>query len=383
MIKLHKAGEEHARKLIEHGKVSAKPFTFDKADRDELLGPKGTDVRTFALHHLGEHDQRAEGEPERYCYAFGKGGMVHSRALESIRKRAEEHGHDEIRSSVESLLATLEDGGGDTDHQAAGELGRSKAGRKESRRIVKEHGKWYVKSEDGEKNLGGPYDTEEEAKKRLAEVEFYKQKDEHSRPDGAEVRCLMTGLELRAAPAGSDSPGTVFGYAAVYNMLSEDLGGFRELIRPGAFADVVRTCDIRALANHCPNRLLGRLKAGTLRLKDTALGLADEIDLPNTQVGRDTAVSVGRGDMDGQSFSFAVEPEDVEWDWNTTPPTRIIHRFSKVFDVGPVTDPAYTDTTAAMRSMDRARPNPAGVAAKSLDRLWARQRLAEASLAPA
>lgn len=382
MITLHKAGEKHARTLIEHGKISDKPFSFDRADRDELLGPKGTDVRALALHHLGEHDGRDEKDFMRYCYAFGKGGMVHSRALESIRNRAEEYGHDEVRASAESLIKMIEDLGGDADHGAV--VGTERSRRiPESRRIVKEDGKWYVKSEDGHKNLGGPYDTEEDAKKRLAEVEFYKHKDEHSRPNGAEVRCLMTGLELRAAAAGSDSPGTVMGYAAVYNMLSEDLGGFREMIKPGAFRDVIAKCDIRALANHSPDRLLGRLKAGTLRLRDTPLGLLDEIDLPNTQVGRDTAVSIRRGDMDGQSFSFLCNPEDVEWDWTTTPPTRIIHRFSRCYDVGPVTDPAYTETTAAMRSMDRARPTPAGDRSDSLDRFWIRQRLAEASLAPA
>src|SRR6185312_1901802 len=137
--------------------------------------------------------------------------------------------------------------------------------------------------------------------------------------------------------------------------------------------------DIRALANHDPRLLLGRngARSRTLRMREDASGLPVEIDLPDTQPGRDTAVSVRRGDMDGMSFSFLVDPGDDEWDFKATPPVRTIKRFSKVYDGGPVTYAAYLDTTAAMRSLERARteaaPDP-----RSLSLAKARQRLAEA-----
>jgi uncharacterized protein len=332
MIKLHKAGEEHCRELIAHGKVDDGPYTFDGQDRDALLGPKGTHVRMLAQVHLGEDDSLDEGEAKRYRYPCAKDGKVFSRALKSACDRAKEQGHEEVRASAEGLIGMLETGGGERSLPPAAPGGK------------------------------GPS------------------------PD-SEVRYLR-GLEFRAAPAGSDSPGMIAGYAAVYNRLSEDLGGFREKIMPGAFRDVLKQ-DVRALANHSQFHLLGRTKAGTLRLKDSAHGLLDEIDLPSNQIGRDTAESVRRGDMDGQSFSFRVLPEDVQWDWDTTPPTRMIHRFEEIYDVGPVTTPAYTDTSVSMRTLESARAQCRckAHASTSPDSVpfslaKARQAAAEASLLP-
>ena len=96
--------------------------------------------------------------------------------------------------------------------------------------------------------------------------------------------------------------------------------------------------------------------------------------------------------MDGQSFSFRVKPEDVEWDWDTTPPTRTINRFHEVYDVGPVTTPAYPQTSASMRTLEAARaercrcsapaPKPAEDRTVPLSLAKARQAVAEASLSP-
>src|SRR5688572_32289789 len=74
---------------------------------------------------------------------------------------------------------------------------------------------------------------------------------------------------------------TVVGYAAVYNVLSEDLGGYRERIVPGAFASVLDS-DVRALLIHDANEVLGRTKSGTLRLFDEQRGLRSELDLPDS-----------------------------------------------------------------------------------------------------
>jgi HK97 family phage prohead protease len=93
------------------------------------------------------------------------------------------------------------------------------------------------------------------------------------------------------------------------------------------------------------------------------LGLRYEVDLPDTQVGHDTAESVRRGDMDGSSFGFDCPPGGDEWDHSSSPPTRTLRMVSKIHDLGPVTFPAYTQTSAAMRSLDRslADQNPAAV----------------------
>jgi HK97 family phage prohead protease len=248
----------------------------------------------------------------------------------------------------------------------------------ENRKVVEEGGKWYVKSEDGSKTLGGPYDTEEEAKKRLAEIEYFKNKDEKHWNPNREIRCLMAGLQLRSQPDPTHSPGLVVGYAAVFDRLSQDLGTFKEKVQKGAFRDVLGQ-DVRALANHDPTQLLGRVQSGTLKMEEDDIGLRVEINLPDTTVGRDVATSIKRGDMDGMSFSFDCDGD--AWDYSMEPPERTITRVRNLYDVGPVTYPAYTDTTAAMRSLDRHRlPAPAIVSRSNLSTARARQELAEAEL---
>lgn len=177
-------------------------------------------------------------------------------------------------------------------------------------------------------------------------------------PETIEKRCLMTGVALRAAPSGAKSPGTLVGYASVFGPLSVDLGNFRERIAPGAFRECLKTADIRALVNHDPNKLLGRSKSGTLRLDEDAVGLRMEVDLPDTAVGRDTAESIRRGDMEGSSFSFEVADGDAGQSWEFPeghPPVRTVRCVRRVHDVGPVTYPAYEDTRVAMRTLDAAR----------------------------
>src|SRR2546427_740708 len=96
-----------------------------------------------------------------------------------------------------------------------------------------------------------------------------------------EVRCV-SGHELRA------SGNNIEGYAAIFNSLSEDLGGFRERIRTGAFARAIREKqDCRALFNHNPNMILGRTRSGTLRLSEDGTGLLFDCNLPDTSAGRD------------------------------------------------------------------------------------------------
>ena len=97
---------------------------------------------------------------------------------------------------------------------------------------------------------------------------------------------------------------TLRGHAAVFGVISEDLGGFRERIMPGAFADVLDD-DVRLLVDHEPPPL-ARTKAGTLRLREDERGLAFEADLPETTAARDLRESVARGDVDGASFRFVV-----------------------------------------------------------------------------
>jgi HK97 family phage prohead protease len=147
------------------------------------------------------------------------------------------------------------------------------------------------------------------------------------------------------------------GYAAKFNTRSQNLGGFIETIAPGAFTNSLsQGHDVRALFNHDPNIVLGRNRAGTLRLSQDSTGLRYEVDMPNTTAARDLAESMRRGDISQSSFSFQVDPGGDEWDDDEDVPIRTL-RSVRLFDVSPVTYPAYLDTNSgiAQRSLERAR----------------------------
>jgi HK97 family phage prohead protease len=136
---------------------------------------------------------------------------------------------------------------------------------------------------------------------------------------------------------------TVHGYAALYDTLSEDLGGYRERIAPGAFAGVL-DADVRALLNHSPNEVLGRTKSGTLRLFDEERGLRFELDLPDSPLGQNMRTAISRGDLDGASFRFEVGDEA----WNGD--VRTIKTIKELRDVTLATYPAYPAASVELRT---------------------------------
>lgn len=142
------------------------------------------------------------------------------------------------------------------------------------------------------------------------------------------------------------------GHAAVFNQWSEEIGGifsFKEKVLPGAFSETIQTDDIRALFNHDPNYVLGRNKAGTLELKETQKGLLVRITPPDTQWARDLTVSIDRGDISQMSFGFLVIED--RWGHEDGMDVRELQKV-KLFDVSPVTFPAYPQTSVGVRSAD-------------------------------
>ena len=91
--------------------------------------------------------------------------------------------------------------------------------------------------------------------------------------ENIERRVYPTEIEVRRV---GGKPPKLVGYAAVFDSLSDDLGGFREKIAPGTFKKTIRRSDVRALWNHDPNYVLGRRKAKTLKLKEDEHGLRSE-----------------------------------------------------------------------------------------------------------
>lgn len=180
-----------------------------------------------------------------------------------------------------------------------------------------------------------------------------------------ERRDLSAPIEVR------DNSRTVAGYAAVFNSIADIGGAFREQIAPGAFAKAIDG-DVRALFDHDTSSVLGRTKAGTLRLNEDSRGLAVEIDLPDTQVGRDLTASMARGDIDGMSFGFRVTKQD--WDESGDVPLRTIREL-ELLEVSVVTFPAYADTEVALRSLEAARKDQPEGDRSGVERFLARSKM--------
>jgi hypothetical protein len=164
-----------------------------------------------------------------------------------------------------------------------------------------------------------------------------------------EKRTIVSPVELRA---DEGQPTKLAGYAAVFNEETVIGDWFREVILPGAFAAAITRDDVRAAFNHEPNLVLGRTKAGTLRLREDDKGLVYEVDPPDTSYARDLMVSVARGDVSQSSFMFDVTGE--AWDYPEAKsgqlPLRKITGV-KLYDVSPVTYPAYEGTSVSARAM--------------------------------
>lgn len=168
-----------------------------------------------------------------------------------------------------------------------------------------------------------------------------------------EQRVFEVDLEIREGEG--DQPRTIVGHPIVYNRWSEDLGGFRERVLPGAATKTIAESDIRALFNHDPNFILGRNRAGTLRLSDEAGKLRMELTPPDTDIVRDLViVPMQRRDLTQMSFSFRTIKDEWRGPAEATKKDGLWERDLiefNLFDVSPVTFPAYPQTDVHVRSM--------------------------------
>ena len=171
--------------------------------------------------------------------------------------------------------------------------------------------------------------------------------------EGAERRYINPSMQVRAD--GDDD--TVEGVAAVVGSTT-DLGWFEERIDKGAFDDVLKD-DTVALFNHDPNLPLARSSAegdGKLELYLTKEGhLGYRYKTPNTSVGRDLSENIKNGVIKHSSFAFTIGEESWEFasDENgRDKDLRTIKKIDRLYDVSPVTYPAYADTSVAARSKE-------------------------------
>lgn len=167
----------------------------------------------------------------------------------------------------------------------------------------------------------------------------------------------ISKIEQRAVAQGSDEKHPIItGYGAVfYN--AKDPGtqyqlwpGVVERIDPHAFDVAIRENDIVGLYNHNPDHVLGRNRSGTLKLSIDETGLYYEIDPPATQLAKQVSVSIERRDITGSSFAFDIEAEEISDEGDIV--VRTIKK-ARLYDVGPVTYPAYTASTTQVSQRSR------------------------------
>lgn len=171
--------------------------------------------------------------------------------------------------------------------------------------------------------------------------------------DKAERRFFKS--ELRAVDKESR---TVEGYAAVFNSDSEIFwGSWVERIAPGAFDDVLKD-DAVALFNHDPNLILAR-NGVNMTLEQDGKGLKYRFDAPNTTAGNDLLENLRNGNVYQSSFAFTVKEEKwVNPDANQKYAIRTVTKLERLYDVSPVTYPAYPDTTVGQRSFEGSQADP-------------------------
>lgn len=171
----------------------------------------------------------------------------------------------------------------------------------------------------------------------------------------------------------------VEGYALVFNTLSRDFGGMVEEIDQHALDGVLADSDVKCWMNHDSSRgALARCRGenipqspvgNSLELEIDATGLRYAFDAPNTDLGNELLEGLRRGDISQSSFAFTVKED--KWErLEDGMVKRTILKFDRLFDVSPVYDPAYMDTSV---EIDRR-----GYDALIADEAAARQKADEA-----
>ena len=160
---------------------------------------------------------------------------------------------------------------------------------------------------------------------------------------------------IRSTQVVNPDSRTVEGYAVVFNSQSEDLG-FYETINPSAITEeVLKRSDVFCLFNH--DQVLARSKygEGSLKLEIDERGLKYSFTAPNTDLGEELLEHLQRGEIDSSSFAFTVSLDEGSEKWYTVEGVqyRDIYKIENLYDVSPVYQPAYQETTVSKRTLDK------------------------------
>ncbi len=154
-------------------------------------------------------------------------------------------------------------------------------------------------------------------------------------------------LEIRSD--GDDEEKKAVGLGIIYDEWTELFPGFKERILRGA---VKNDKTVKSFFNHDPSMVLSTTRSKpALELNDTEKGLEYASPIPPTSYGKDLIVNLERGNVKGSSFAFSV-PKDGAKTWEDE---GVYYREIKklhLFEIGPVVDPAYLQTSALLRSVE-------------------------------
>lgn len=169
---------------------------------------------------------------------------------------------------------------------------------------------------------------------------------------------IDTQKEIRKAEIQSASGRTVSGYAVRFESESVNMG-FVEIIHRGAITeDTIKASDVFALLNHNENTVLARSNCGvgSLTLTVDKDGVFYEFEAPMTENGNELLEHIKRGEISQSSFAFSVADEDGAEKWSKREDgiiQRDIYKIARLYDISPVYQPAYTETTCSKRALDK------------------------------
>lgn len=170
----------------------------------------------------------------------------------------------------------------------------------------------------------------------------------------------MSNREIRAMEtikAVDDEQMIVEGYSLRFDKLSNDLGGFYEVISPEALKETDLS-DVRCLIDHDSSKVLGRTTSETLELTVDDEGLYFRCQLPNTSYAKDLYENIRLGNINQCSFGFVLDEDGDSFEKRDDGLfKRTLRKIKSLFDVSIVTYPAYDDTSVepALRSIENIK----------------------------
>lgn len=206
-----------------------------------------------------------------------------------------------------------------------------------------------------------PIDEEQPIEDVVEDVQDEEIIDENRADDPVQDEEPIDNIEEEQPINNVEEERIIEGYAIVFNELSEDLGGFREMIMPEAVnEELINKSDIFYLYNHCDNSIpLARCNhgSGSLELTIDNKGLKYRFNCINSEFYQ----LVQRGDLSKSSFAFSLPKDGSGEVWEKSSEYNYIRKITKIeqlYDCSAVLVPAYSQTELYARNLSKKEIDP-------------------------